>query len=296
MRGACWRPTTAASCSGQRLLPGHYGAASHALQHAADLRQALDVLADQRALLSPLLSPRLLLDEQYLYLYWLDSCGIGAQRRFLLEASCTALVAMSRWLAGQALPWQCSFSHAQPRYVEQYWVHLGETVRFDAPLDLMRLPREYLHQPWPGAALTAGRAAQQQGLAQLDAPGFRAGLLDRLYSYLLAHIREPLQLEGVALALGMSASTLKRKLQKHDTHFREQLTRRASTSPCTCTRARLWQRGSGRLPAVQRHYQFPPLVQALDRPGAEPGAADVRAVARRRSATRGRIRDGSPQA
>ena len=100
-------------------------------------------------------SPRLLLDEQYLYLYWLDSCGIGAQRRFLLEASCTALVAMSRWLAGQALPWQCSFSHAQPRYVEQYWVHLGETVRFDAPLDLMRLPREYLHQPWPGAALTA---------------------------------------------------------------------------------------------------------------------------------------------
>jgi len=183
---------------GQRLLPGHYGAASHALQHAADLRQALDVLADQRALLSPLLSPRLLLDEQYLYLYWLDSCGIGAQRRFLLEASCTALVAMSRWLAGQALPWQCSFSHAQPRYVEQYWVNLGENVRFDAPLDLMRLPREYLHQPWPGAALTAGRAAQQQGLAQLDALGFRAGLLDRLYSYLLAHIREPLQLEGVA--------------------------------------------------------------------------------------------------
>lgn len=208
---------------GQRLLPGHYGPASHALQQAADLCQALDVLCEQRALLSPLLSPRLVLDEQYLYLYWLDSCGAGAQRCFLLEASCTSLVAMSRWLAGQALPWQCSFSHAQPRYVEQYWVHLGETVRFGAPLDLMRLPREYLHQPWPNAALTAGRAAQQQGLAQLDSLGFRAGLLDRLYDFLLAHIREPLQLERVAHALDMSPSTLKRKLQKHDTHFQEQL-------------------------------------------------------------------------
>src|SRR5690606_9607570 len=52
---------------GQRLLPGHYGPASHALQHASDLRQALDILGEQRALLSPLLSPRVLLDEQHLY-------------------------------------------------------------------------------------------------------------------------------------------------------------------------------------------------------------------------------------
>ena len=102
-------------------------------------------------------------------------------------------------------------------------MHLGENVRFGAPLDLMRLPREYLHRPWPGAALTAGQVAQQEGRQQLEQLGFRAGLLDRLYGHLLAHIREPLQLESVALALGLSASTFKRKLQKHGTHFQEQL-------------------------------------------------------------------------
>ena len=208
---------------GQRLLPGHYGAASHALQQAADLHQALDIMRQHSALLSPLLGPRVVLDDHHAHVYWLDSCGAGAQRRFLLEAGMTTLVGMSQWLAGERLPWQCSFSHAQPRYVEQYWVHLGETVRFDAPLDVLSIPREYLHRPWPGASLTAGRVAQQDSQRQLDALGVRRSLLESLHGHLLAHIREPLQLEGVALAFGMSASTFKRKLQKHGTHFQEQL-------------------------------------------------------------------------
>ena len=90
---------------GQRLLPGHYGAVSHALRHAQNLHQALDSLVQQQALLSPLATPRLLLDEQFAYVYWLDSCGAGEQWRFLLEASMTSLVAMSQWLSGRRLPW-----------------------------------------------------------------------------------------------------------------------------------------------------------------------------------------------
>ncbi|EPM56937.1 AraC family transcriptional regulator [Pseudomonas syringae pv. actinidiae ICMP 19073] len=90
---------------GQRLFPGHYGAASHALRHAQNLHQALEILLRQQALLSPLLTPRLELDEHFAYLYWLDSCGAGEQQRFLLEASMTALVAMSQLLGNARLPW-----------------------------------------------------------------------------------------------------------------------------------------------------------------------------------------------
>ncbi|WP_339515181.1 AraC family transcriptional regulator [Pseudomonas sp. RL_15y_Pfl2_60] len=208
---------------GQRLLPGYYGAASHALQHSADLGQALDIVCRYRALLSPLLSPRVLLDEQNVYVYWLDSCGAGAQQRFLVESAMTALLAMSRWLAGAPLPWKVSIAQTKPRQVEQYWVNLGEDVRFDAPVDLLSLPREYLHQPWPAAAPTAGQAAQQQSLQQLQELGFDASLLDHLYRHLLANLRHQPQLENVALAFGMSPSTLKRKLHRHGTHFQEQL-------------------------------------------------------------------------
>lgn len=208
---------------GQRLLPGYYGAPSNALQHATDLSQALDIMCRNRALLSPLLSPRVLLDEHNVYVYWLNSSGASTQQRFLVESAMTALLAMSRWLAGAPLPWKVSISQAKPRQVEQYWVNLGENVRFDAPLDLLTLPREYLHQPWPGAAPTAGIAAQQQSTQQLQMLGFNASLLDHLYRYLLANLRRQPQLENVAVALGMSPSTLKRKLQKHGTHFQEQL-------------------------------------------------------------------------
>lgn len=208
---------------GQRLLPGHYGAASHALRHAGSLHQALELLIRQRALLSPLLAPRLQVDEQRAYLYWLDACGCGAQRRFLIEASMTAVSAISHWLAGERLPWQCSFGHAQPRYIGQYWVNLGEEVQFDRQIDVMSIPREYLHRPWPTASATAGQVAQQQSQQQLAELGFRASLLDSLYAYLQAHIREPLNLESVAQAFEMSPATLKRKLKKHGTQFQEQL-------------------------------------------------------------------------
>jgi hypothetical protein len=144
---------------GQRLLPGHYGAASQALQQAGNLQQALELLIEMRALFSPLLAPRLLLDEQHAYLYWVDGSGAGPHWRFLIESCMTAVVAMARWLSGQQLPWCFHFAHPQPRYVEQYWVHLGEDLHFDSQLDMLRLPREFMTAAWPNAAHTADPAA-----------------------------------------------------------------------------------------------------------------------------------------
>ena len=110
--------------------------------------------------ISPLVTLQLERDEHHAYLYWRDSCGAGEHWRFLLEASMTSLVAMSRWLSGQRLPWQCSFSHGEPHYVEQYWVHLGEHTRFARPLDMMCIPREYLVMAWPGASATVASSSR----------------------------------------------------------------------------------------------------------------------------------------
>lgn len=208
---------------GQRLLPGHYGEASHALNHACTLFQALEQLQQFRALLSPLLTPRLLLDDKQVHLYWVDSCGTGEQQRFLAEASLTAIVAMSRRLSGDRLPWRFHFGYSQPRHIEQYWVHLGEHLAFDSQLTMMCLPREYLHKPWPNASATAGQVAQQASHAQLASLGWPCSFIDQLYEYLHANIRAPLNLDQVAQAFEMSPASLKRKLQKHGTHFQEQL-------------------------------------------------------------------------
>lgn len=210
---------------GQRLLPGYYGAASHALGHAQNLHQALEVMIQLQVLLSPLVALHLELDEHHAYLYWQDSCGAGEHWRFLLEASMTSLVAMSQWLSGERLPWACSFSHAEPRYVEQYWVNLGENTRFARPLDMLCIPRQYLTHAWPGASATAAQVARQQAHAQIDQLGFADSFLDCLYDYLRDQVRQPPNLEQAAQAFAMSPATLKRKLHKHDTGFQEQVDR-----------------------------------------------------------------------
>lgn len=216
---------------GQQWLPGHYGAASHALRHAANLLEALERLVHLQPLLWPLLRLRLRVDEQYVWLEWGDSFGVDAQGVFLVEASMAAVTGMSQWLSGQRLPWVFHLVHDQPRYIEQYWVHLGEELRFACPLNQMCLPRSYLHQPWASASVTAGQVAEQEGSAMLQALPAPCSLLDGLHDYLVQHAREPLRLEGVAEVFGMSPATFKRKLSRHGSGFQHQLDRaRASVA------------------------------------------------------------------
>ncbi|PTU74491.1 AraC family transcriptional regulator [Pseudomonas mangrovi] len=210
---------------GQRLLPGHQGAASQALALAANLGEALALLVELRALLTPLLAPRLVMDADYAYLSWHDACGAGEQLDFLLEASMAAVVAMSRRLGGEHLPWRFHLRRARPRQIEQYWVHLGEDLHFAGPCDLLRLPREYLTRPWPQAAQTSAAVAARQAREALCALEGPAGLLDCLNRWLLRHVREAPSLERAAEAFGMSPATLKRKLKKHQSSYQEQLDR-----------------------------------------------------------------------
>jgi AraC-like DNA-binding protein len=208
---------------GQRLWPGHYGAGSHLLEQADHLLQALEGLSSYRALLSPLLTPVLHLDEHHLHLYWRDSCGAAGLLPFLLEASMTAVVALARRQCNERLPWRFQFAYAEPGYVEQYWVHLGDALSFGRPSTVMSLPREYLLCPWPNGGATGARVARQACTEQLQAWGWKCSLLDALHDHLSAHIRQPLSLERVATAFATSPATLKRKLGKHGTHFQEQL-------------------------------------------------------------------------
>lgn len=216
---------------GQQWLPGHYGAASHALRHASNLLEALERLVRLQPLLWPLTRLRLRLDEQHIWLEWGHSFGTTAQDLFLIEASMAAVTGMSQWLAGQRLPWMFHLTCGQPRHIEQYWVHLGEELGFGCPLNQMCLPRRYLHLPWLSTSVTAGQVAEQEGLAMLDALPAERSLLDALHDHLVAYARQPLRLEAVADTFGMSPATLKRKLRKHGTGFQHQLDRaRASVA------------------------------------------------------------------
>jgi hypothetical protein len=171
---------------GQQLLPGHDGAASHALAQAPNLRTLLQTLCRFHAGLTPLLRPRFETWDDVALLYWVDAYGAPSLRPALVEMHMTAVVALCRWLGGERLPWRFCFNRGAPRHIEQHHVHLGLELRFGCQLDAMLLPSGWLDRPWPRASEMAARLAHQA--AELE-PREAPGLLAALYDYLLARVR-----------------------------------------------------------------------------------------------------------
>jgi len=205
---------------GQLLLPGHDGAASHALVQAPDLRALLRTLCRFHARLTPLLRPRFETWGDVALLYWVDAYGAPGLRPALVEMHMTAVVALCRWLGGERLPWRFCFNRGAPRHVEQHHVHLGTELRFGCQLDAMLLPAAWLDRPWPRASGMAARLAQRA--AEQEAA--RApGILAALYDYLLANVRTAPTLERTAADFGVSPATFKRQLLRHHTHFQGEL-------------------------------------------------------------------------
>jgi AraC-like DNA-binding protein len=204
---------------GQQMLPGHFGAVSHALAQAGSLRAAIGLMTRFPLALSPLLAPRLAEEGDLAIIYWTDSFGAGRQRGFLVEMQMTAFSAMCRWLSGQKLPWRFCFNRTQPRYTEQHEVHLGPRLRFDCQLDALVIDAAYLDQCWPRANPTAAAIVVREA----DAFSERRSFLATLYDYLYEHIRAWPTLDDTAAAFKVSPATLKRQLARHDSHFQAEL-------------------------------------------------------------------------
>jgi AraC-like DNA-binding protein len=217
----------AAFVLGQPMLPGHFGAASHALLRAPTLRRALQVLAAHPARLSPLLAPHFVVEEQLAALYWTDACASAGLRPFLVELQMSAVAAMCDWLAGTRLPWQYCFARTAPRQTETHEAHLGTRLRFGCQIDAMLIAPEWLDRPWTNPRGSVAPVLQQALDAQACAEDARHSFLARLYGHLLAHCAagrtHAAGVEPTAAAFGISPATLKRRLAAHGTHFQAEI-------------------------------------------------------------------------
>ena len=231
---------------GQQMLPGHFGALSHALLRAGSLREAIGLLTRFPVALCPLLTPRFFEEDGLAVLYWTDSFGAGAMRGFAVEMEMTAFSSMCRWLSGERLPWRFCFNRTQPRHIEQHEVHLGQRLRFNCHVDGLLIDSAWLDRSWPRGNANAAALALGAAGALTGRPPFLAAM----YDYLSAHIRSSPSLEQTALAFGVSPATLKRHLARHGSHFQSELDQvRAHTS------LRLMRRGYDN-DAVARHLGF----------------------------------------
>lgn len=210
---------------GQMSLPGHYGLASQALQQGENLIDALQLLARYSARLSPLLTPRVLVQEDDVIVYWTDACGLsGAQRAFVVDMQMSAVTAMAQWLGHSRLPWRYSFNRTRPADVSQHASYLGTQLAFDCHLDAMRVSRVLAGRPWRGGGAASARQMALQALDQgADPQAEQRGILAALYDHLLPQVARNPALDAAAQAFGVSAATLKRYLAQHGTNFQAEL-------------------------------------------------------------------------
>lgn len=207
---------------GHRLLPGNFGAASTLCVNAIHLQDALETLHYLYAILTPLLRPRLVYEENNLAIYWQDTCGAEHSLNFLVEMMFSALTAVSRWLSGSLLSWSYYFAYEQPAHIEQYEVNFGERVQFNAQHNKMVIAREQVYAPWLKASPSIAFIARQESKTDLNALPAHQSFLVCLYEYLQQHIHLNPSLDLTASAFCMSSASFKRKLKKHSTHFQAQ--------------------------------------------------------------------------
>lgn len=208
---------------GQQLLPGHYGACSHALLQAASMRHALEILSRHASQFSPLLVPHFRVDSKMAVLHWTAACGLGTMRRFVVNMHMSAVVAMCHWRSGRKLPWTFCFNRTAPRVCAAYEVHLGTRLQFGCQVDAMLIDTKWLDERWmPVLTTTGGLGSRASEIAALQeiAP---ESLLGNLYRHLLANVQSLPTLEAMAELFDMSPSTLKRKLSQEGTHFQAEL-------------------------------------------------------------------------
>lgn len=203
---------------GHQLFPGSYGQASELLQQACSLQQALEVIKLCQLQFSPLMALNTRLDDNLLHIHFIDTCGLGQQRSFVLETLMTGLSQLGRWHNLPRLPWAFHFSYKAPDYREQYDVHLGGEIHFNAQVDAMTLPVKHLHETW----LDAQKADFSELLP--DPNGIEASdsqWLEAVYLFLQENIRQCPSMERCAEHFYMSPATFKRKLTKHQTSFQK---------------------------------------------------------------------------
>lgn len=193
-----------------------FSADQNELSQATHLQHLLDLVIARTSATPPLLTMQMHYEADRLVIYWHDGFGASDVMPFLLALHCTALDNLSRWRAGRALPWTFYFAHPQPRCREQYQVHLGERVVFNARSHAMTIARSELHHAWHAPHSIAANTS-----APLNEAGGRA-FLHELYHYLKINIHHQPGLEQCAQDFGMSSASLKRKLQKHRSSFQQQ--------------------------------------------------------------------------
>jgi len=219
---------------GLRMRVPAHGYLGFAAMTAPTARHALELAVRYAPTRTTALKVELAIEGQHAALYLDELADLGGMRDTLLVALAVGLWRIGETLTGQKLRGEADFTFAQPTYAERFTAH-SLPVHFNRPRNAVRFDASVLELPLVMAHPAALRLAQEQcekALEQVDGED----LVQRVRGAMPRAEGGFRNLDEVAVKLGVSSRTLKRKLKAEGTAFSEVLDGLQSEQACALLR------------------------------------------------------------
>ncbi len=189
-------------------------------RHAGHLQHALRLWGRYYPLFQPLLQLRVDRHQGKLYLRLCSAVSLGTQQRFVFEAALAALRQLLREQLGGDTWMRIELPWAQLSDDFHSSIYLGERVVFSSNQCVLVLSESSLFKPFAESSALTRALLLTQARADLRRLPQRELMQSCLRRLIRRRIKEPLTLEQAADFLGLSATTLKRRLKEEGTHFK----------------------------------------------------------------------------
>jgi AraC-like DNA-binding protein len=187
-----------------------------ALKNARNFYDCMKILSVLNAQIFPFMSAHTFKDPSNVYIILQDSIGLQDNLSFMMEASCTALVAMSKICIGRRLRFSFSFPFSKPKYIYEYEENLGNRLSFSHPMLTIKIPISEMDTP----CLERNPRLKRYALKTvINERVYKFNLIDKLRSQLRA--RPSLTLPELSKLNRLSQASFKRILKDHHVSFQQ---------------------------------------------------------------------------
>jgi AraC-like DNA-binding protein len=207
---------------GDAVNPGNYNLTVHLVAHASTLREAIDSLQRFHRLLTDRPFWRFVEDDRTASLLFDAGPGSSPARRVRSELTMTGFHKLVKYFAPRARPRIVAFDYPAPTYRSEYTRLFEGVERFGQAFtgivfDRKLLTASQIHRDPELHATIVSRAERRLSQMVSDA-GYAERVRRHILGGLAAHRHD---MPTVARALGLSARSLRRRLDEEGTSFRE---------------------------------------------------------------------------
>ncbi|MCG8672846.1 MAG: AraC family transcriptional regulator [Pseudomonadales bacterium] len=206
---------------GEKLGFHGHGLIGFAAMACQNVGEAIETAIRFKKAISPITNLELRRLAQHAHLVCMPAFEGGEDQRFFVEVLFAAMMFSFKYNLNETdLNFSFNFNYAEPECFDEYRRLFGDRCSFNGPQNRISCQRSILDLPLRYSNPTIVNEATlrtDSNLVQLDQ---QAGFLEAIRLYIKTNLPEYPSIDSVAAHFNVSRSTLKRRLQTHNTSYK----------------------------------------------------------------------------